>query len=127
MLCFQIQHAQTDENGDAGAHPNHKNSEESIDVSSSIGVSHDQPGDQTSGLIEDLLANESNNGEQVSIAVAPGGPASLSHAAVVDSDTDLLGAESDTKFSLAKFKRPVREINCSNGEKILTNIFLFVC
>ena len=99
-LQLQIQIIDADNNVDGlePQHPNHKNGEETIDVSSSIGVSHD--GDH-SGVIEDLVANESN-GEPVK--VAPGGPA---HASVVDSDTDLMSAESDQKFSLTKFKRPV--------------------
>lgn len=125
-------------------HPNHKiDSSGSIDVSSSIGVSmsgspaaaaaaggagdaakmaeaamasnphrtHHNP-----GLVEDLLANESGNQENFH-KVAPGGP-NLNHAAVVDTESDLIGAESESKFSLSKLKRPV-SIVCLNLCEIL--------
>ncbi|KAH7639155.1 hypothetical protein HUG17_3188 [Dermatophagoides farinae] len=103
--------------------PTHK-SDDSIDVSSSIGVSshhHDgsnggggsdgssnsgnSPQHLIPGMVEDLLANESTMDGSIRIP-SPIGPASLSHAAVVDSESDLMGAESDSKFSLSKLKRP---------------------
>lgn len=56
-------------------------------------------------LVEDLLANESGNLENIH-KVAQGGP-NLNHAAVLDTDSDLIGAESESKFSLSKLKRPV--------------------
>lgn len=104
--------------------PTHK-SDDSIDVSSSIGVSshhHDGsnnngggggdgsnnngPQHLTPGMVEDLLANESTMDGSTRIP-SPIGPSSLSHASVVDSESDLMGAESDSKFSLSKLKRPV--------------------
>nr|XP_027204870.1 uncharacterized protein LOC113798515 isoform X1 [Dermatophagoides pteronyssinus] len=103
--------------------PTHK-SDDSIDVSSSIGVSshhHDGsnnngggggdgsnnngPQHLTPGMVEDLLANESTMDGTMRIP-SPIGPSSLSHASVVDSESDLMGAESDSKFSLSKLKRP---------------------
>lgn len=106
--------------------------DESIDVSSSIGVSGANGGSSAdganngggkqmmhSGHVEDLLANESGEGDGPKV-VAMGGPPmhqgnfgpsqqgpGLSHAVVVDSEHDLLGAETEPKFSLSKFKRPV--------------------
>lgn len=82
------------------------------------------------GHVEDLLANESGEGDGPKMVVAMGGPPlhqgnfghpsqsqgqgqqgpGLSHAAVVDSEHDLLGAETEPKFSLSKFKRPVISI-----------------
>ncbi|KPM10573.1 NADH dehydrogenase 1 alpha subcomplex subunit 9 [Sarcoptes scabiei] len=38
--------------------------------------------------------------------LAPINPAGLSHAVVVDSESDLMGAESDSKFSFSKLKKP---------------------
>lgn len=95
-------------------HPNHKaatGSDDSIAVSSSIGVA--SQGDtakrmiQPAGIVEDLLANESND-QFAKLLPPPGqGQPGLAHAAVLDTDRDLLGAESDNKFSLSKLKKPV--------------------
>ena len=67
------------------------------------------------------MANESaeGNGPKVKLTssalaglqgnVQTAGLVSLPHASLVDSDTDLIGAESDHKFGLSKLKRPVRK------------------
>ena len=136
----QQQQSSPSPSSSAGAlyHNHQMGSDESIDVSSSIGVSGANGngangGNANSadakpmmlnhpGHVEDLLANESGEGDgpRVVAMAAPSPPLSmnhqqhhqhqqpgLSHAVVVDSEHDLIGAETEPKFSLSKFKRPV--------------------
>lgn len=118
---------------DQPSHSTHKN-DGSIDVSSSIGVSHDGGGSggaedsgstHTAGLVEDLLANESSMEGTMSGRLAPINPAGLSHAVVVDSESDLMGAESDSKFSFSKLKKPVC-LSFSNLFKLISLILILL-
>ncbi|KAI2807049.1 hypothetical protein BLOT_009011 [Blomia tropicalis] len=88
--------------------------DDSIDVSSSIGVSNNGGGEPVAhkpGHVEDLIANESGDGDGPRIIAAPIGPGPIAHSSHIDSDQDLIQAESEPKFSLSKLKRPFTRLS----------------